>query len=581
VDARQTLARPGDAFSSSGLDQGVNTAGGDDDFYTFSVTEAGTTRSDVRVTLVYGCEFRDGSDMIIDVSDNNVPNFQVFEGVSTSTADRVINVTATQNFNSLSPAPDFGSAGGEAALDGAAGTNTYTIRLDDGGGLTGCMNFAFYVELLDNTRPVACAGTPGVITVDESPVQAATPAMGMGAGDTTIDILLSDDFMITEMDLTLTTTGGAGAGSIVMGSLTQNAPGDYTVGLTGVAIGDTYDLAVAGGTNMCSTLNAATIPVTVIDVACIGAPAAANVLAGPASVIFDPMTNTATVPLTLDAPAALDPMSVSVTAVTGTGTLVPGSLAPMGVSASYSVQISGVANGDVYDVVVGNSIDGCNTAITGGTITASITDMLPIGGGMCPIPALPNNVTAPDGVCGVTGTNNSLANAVDTMQTLAMPGDAFSISGLYQGLNIGNDNDFYTFSVTESGTTLTDVRVTLVYGCNFRDASNMPTTVTDGNVPDFQVYEGVSNSFADRVLNVFATQTFGSLSGAPNFGSAGDTASLAGAAGANTYTIVLDDASGLTGCMDFAFYVELLDHTPPVAGLGVSISSVAGYAPVL
>jgi len=238
--------------------------------------------------------------------------------------------------------------------------------------------------------------------------------------------------------------------------------------MTGVAPGETYDVGVMGVVNGCSTLPAATLPVTVVDGRCLGAQSSARLDTSDQTVIFDSTTSSIAVAIIFDEPYALQESDIMVTSTTAgaMGVVVPGSVRRTGPidapGRSLVFSLGNVIIGESYTITISDGSDSCGTLLTGGSFDVRVSSV-PQSGGVCPMPALTQNFAAPD-MCGVSS-NGSFATAVATGFTLSAPGDAFSISSTYDS-SIG-DNDYFSFNVLEPGNLITDLRLTLAYGCSF------------------------------------------------------------------------------------------------------------------
>jgi hypothetical protein len=418
-----TLASPGDIFSIGAI---YDAGGSDNDYFAFQVDETGSTVSDLQVSIYYGCSFTGTG-----TPGSYAPIVQVRDTTDTSLGE----IIGADDYDTIANTLNFGLGSGNVQLGGAAGTNTYHLWVDDDVGSGWCMDYQLVVELLDNTRPLACIGSPlnaNLVTTSES--------FCSSTGTTTVSFSFNGDYTLSESDLSLVLTSGTGSGAIVGGSLT-GGPVDYSVQITGFAPGDTYELQVASGT------------------------------------------------------------------------------------------------------------DSCGTNFAGGTVfLEALTD--PCQSAACPLPAgLTNHHTAVD-ACG-QATNQDIGTSEPTGFTLANVGDGFSVEGIYDSSASGSDNDYFAFAINASGTNDYVVRLRAAYGCNFTG-----TGTPGGYAPEYQIRNNNDTSLG----SVDGQDDYDVINGSGNYGFGLGSITIPASelpAGATTLHLWLDDYVGSNWCMDYMIYVEL------------------------
>lgn len=422
-----TLMGVGDAFSIGGIYDSDTSP--DLDFFSFQLVESGTTATDLRVVFTYGCSFTGTGSR----SSTNEPEIELLDDAGTvlGTFD------GADSYGDVDGSGRYGFGASSIRVLGPAGTNTYHLRIDDVSGSDWCMDYDLRVEVTDDTFPAECVGAGPTAALDASSTEGQ-----ISGGVATVVIPLDDRFVLAETDLTLTPTSGGG-GSIVPGSL-RGSGDTYTIDLTGVALGETYDLDLAGRT------------------------------------------------------------------------------------------------------------DGCGTALTGGTLTVSLTD-LPVGG-MCPLPAPLAAHTADPDACGAR-TNGDESTAIATGVTLSSAGDRFSVGGIYDSDNAGasSDNEFYAFEIVGDGVTDYVVELRAAYGCSFT-GSGTP----GGWAPDVEILDSTGATIGSAVTG---DDDYDDVDGSGFYGFGRGTVTIPAAdnpAGTNTFYLWLDDGVGTGWCMDFQLYVTLV-----------------------
>ena len=130
---------------------------------------------------------------------------------------------------------------------GPPGINRYHLMLDDGNGANWCMDYTHFVDLMDNTRPGSCLGTP-----PSTALATTADASQQSGGNATVTIEFVSPYDLRESDMALVPVSGAGAGSIITGSLI-GGPLVWSLRLAGVAPLDRYEVAVNGGVDSCGT----------------------------------------------------------------------------------------------------------------------------------------------------------------------------------------------------------------------------------------------------------------------------------------------------------------------------------------
>lgn len=434
-DTGFTLVNSGDAFSIESIYDSDTIGGGDNDYFSFRITESGTAISEVEVTIAYGCSFTGtgtpGSYApVLDFNDAGDTEIGTFDG--------------NQDYDVINGSGDFGWGQGTFQVAGAAGDNTYVLQLDDSVGFNWCMDVTYFVRLVDNSAPAVCLGAPASVSLTNTTAQACnrTPTVLQFAFD---DIYGT----VQQSDLTLSQVSGTGSGALVPGSLTVQGNRTYTVELTGAADGDVYDLTIAGATNQCGTV------------------------------------------------------------------------------------------------------------FSGGTVTYTIAPAS--GCTACPLPPpQAQHHVALDG-CN-QGTNSTLADSEPTGFTLTAPGDIFSIGGIYDSDSIGgSDNDYFSFQVNENGTTLSDLQVTVYYGCSFQGSGN-----PGSSTPTIEIRDDSDNT----VGAITGDDPYDTL-GTGDYGSGTGPISVGGAAGLNTYHVYVEGDGGSDWCGDYQIVVEHTDDTRLIACQGI------------
>ncbi len=535
-----TLATVGDQMSITGIYD--STPATDFDYYSFSITETGTEITDLRFRVAYGCSF----------TGTGVPGGDSPEvGLYDAAGARIDFFRANDDYNTINGTGLFGFGEQQMSVAGPAGTNLYHIRLDDVVGSNWCMDYVVYVDLVDNTRPAACLNAPATSDLTNTTVQGLfDPQTGL----TTIPIDLSDNYQgLAETDLTLNAV--TGVGTILAGSF-AGADSAYTVDLTGTAVGDSYTLTVAGGTDQCGTVfSGGQITVDVVDAACAGVtPGPTNVTTAFFEAIPD-LNGGATVDLSFSAPFQLQETDLTLTLATGqgNGTIVPGSLT--GGPTDWSFMLSGLTQGDTYDLAVGARTDRCGVVVSATNIPIDI-----VGPRTCPVPPpLTNHFANPD-VCDA-GTNSTLATASQTGFILAAAGDEFSVGGIYDSDSIGgSDNDYYAFTITGDGVNTYDLDVRIGYGCNFQG-----TGIPGAFAPLVEIRNDVGGSGTQVGADVDGGDNYSVINGSGDYGYGRGQVSIPPAsnpAGNNTFHVYLDDVVGSNWCMDYTIYVRLARIRP-------------------
>jgi len=348
------LANAGDQASVTG----TFTAGNfDQDFFSFQLNQVVGNINEVRVSIAYGCNLVGTANInalpevsLWDVNGNLIDSFQ---------GDlQTLSLTGTR----------FGHGAETYQLVGLPGPTTYLVGLDlfDFGALW-CLDYAVYLELIDNTKPQSCFGTPGVIAANTS-----GQSVGEVNGAVTARVDLNGPFPLTDADVMVTPTSG-GAGAMVPGSLQSTNNINWTFDVVGVMPGESYRIDVMSRTALCSTLQARSIPLSIIDGRCLGAQPGAIVQTQAQVAVVDTLTGTARVPVVFDAPFFLQEsdLIITPTSMGAAGVLVPGSLQRTGPSNApslrYTFEMSSVMVGEAYSVTINGRTDLCMTSLNGGT----------------------------------------------------------------------------------------------------------------------------------------------------------------------------------------------------------------------
>ncbi|MEM1349735.1 MAG: Ig-like domain-containing protein, partial [Myxococcota bacterium] len=251
-DTRQTLSAPGEAFSLSGVfDTDNQGASSDEEHFRFSVTETGNTLTTLRVTLAYGCAF----------TGTGIPSAGSFRvDIQDTTASPIGVITGPDTYEELDGSGSYGAISRTVDFVGPAGTNDYIINTDDITGSSFCFDYVVYVEYADNARPSSCEGQALSVRADASPQQAyLNPATGQAFASVPFD----GPYQLRAQDLTLTATSG-GAGALAPSSI-FNVGDTYYVALSGVNVGETYNLEVMGDQMMCTSVSGGALPVTISE----------------------------------------------------------------------------------------------------------------------------------------------------------------------------------------------------------------------------------------------------------------------------------------------------------------------------
>ncbi|MEM1347852.1 MAG: hypothetical protein AAGI01_04790, partial [Myxococcota bacterium] len=434
----QSLAALGDVFSVQGffnLDEDLGTNINErEHYYSFEVTETGSTVSELSVSVAYGCG--------VNSTSLARPSFSIVDNTGSTVASTFgdVNWSSTGLF--------FGSATFDAKTAGPAGANTYHLVVNNGTDTNGCSDFVAYVELTGNTVPAECLNAGPTSSV----VPNTTKAMDFNSDGTA---------------------------------------------LAGIELTDS---------------------------------------------------------------ALIDQSALTLTATTGTGALVPNSLKRAG-NRSYTVEISGTAEGDSYTIDVAGSTDTCSTVLTGGSTSYTVRRGEVVADAMnrgtCPLPGVyDQHYSAPD-ACNEQ-TNSSVTLAADTRFTLAALGDRFSISGTYD--SDGSDNDFFAFNVEGDGSDYY-LAVRTAYGCDFQGAggrSNSSVFKVDIGTGSMNAAGSSVGTFTNRLNGV---DDYLSVDNTTEYGAGTSLVTLPAAsipAGQNTRLFVrLDDGTGTNWCMDYIVYVDL------------------------
>ena len=506
----------------------------DFDYYGFSLVESGTEITDLRVRIAYGCNFTGAT-----APGASPPEVALYD----DTGAQIAFFDGNDNYDDINGSGLFGFGEGMFSVAGASGTNTYHIRLDDGFGAGWCMDYVVYVEVADNTRPAVCLGAPATSALADTDIVGGLDAT---TGVATLPINLTDAYQnLQEADLTLTPV--VGTGTLQAGSL-AGADDTFTVGVVGAALGDSYTLTVAGGTDTCGTVFAGgSINVTnIIPLECVGVvPGNVNVdttlIEG-----FTEANGTATMNFAFDGPFQLEEADLTLTPTNGgAGVLIPGSL--LGGGATWSVQASGVAIGDTYDLTIAARTDACGAITTATTIPVNA-----VAPRFCPVPApLQNHFANPD-ACDA-GTNSTLATASQTGFSLTTAGDQFSVGGVYDSDSIGgSDNDYYAFEIVSDGVSTYNLDVSIGYGCNFQG-----TGVPGGFSPIVEIRNAGNGQVGQDVVG---NHNYDDINGTGAYGLGQAIVPILPAdnpVGTNTFYVWIDDDVGSNWCMDYTIYVTL------------------------
>lgn len=257
----------------------------------------------------------------------------------------------------------------------------------------------------------------------------------------------------------------------------------------------------------------------------------------------------------LDDNFPLQESQLSVTPVTGTGTLAAGSLT--GTGRTYGFRLTGTAPGDSYDVAVGTGTqnNGCTT-LTSGNFSVAIPDAISVDSGpaTCPLPGPAASSFNGGDACDAFPTNDTNATATPTGLTLDAIGDVISISGTYDS-DQSSDLDYFAFDVVEDGTTPKDLEISVYHGCNYTSAPSDDDFEVNleeqGGFTVGSIFYGVPNVIDAYDQNIAAI--------------ARAVRTVDGPSGTNTYVLELNEQGGGSWCMDFRAFVEVVDSGRPAS----------------
>ena len=290
----------------------------------------------------------------------------------------------------------------------------------------------------------------------------------------------------------------------------------------------------------------------------------------PQQAVVSEATGQAVVVLKLDQPFALQQADLTIAPTNGgEGRLRAGSL--RGEPARYTVTLENVVPGETYDVLVASRAGTCSE-LSAGFVPVSLIEDLP-SGLLCPLPPASTQHHALLDQCDARPSNGTLVDSAPTGFTLAEIGDHFSVGGIYDWSITDLRDDYFEFSLVESGDTLSELEVTLTYGCDFTGTANIPSqrprvTMVDAAGTAFGTYTAV-----DTALSVSPTDRFGFGRGRIRVGST--------QAGTNTYHLNFGSQTGSNVCMDYRVFVELVDNTTDIVCLGATATSMLTQTRVL
>jgi hypothetical protein len=258
----------------------------------------------------------------------------------------------------------------------------------------------------------------------------------------------------------------------------------------------------------------------------------------------------ATVVASFDSGYTLSAGDVSVTPVTGTGTLDAASFQQID-GRTYEFDITGVLSGDDYTVNLAGGTDACSTTFSGDSIQFVVQD-LPNSSGSCPLPPTLANHFASGETCSDADSNGSIATAFDTGFTLENAGDSFSIGSNYDTSGNGGDFDYFAFDVTNTTGSAFTLDVRLAYGCG------LSGTVSGSSEPVLEVRTSTDTRAGSRITG---GSTYSTIGGGSSYGYGDGTISVTPASGTSTYYIWFDDGIGSGFCFDYIVYVTVDSKT--------------------
>ncbi len=282
---------------------------------------------------------------------------------------------------------------------------------------------------------------------------------------------------------------------------------------------------------------------------CLGRTATANLAS--ANQTNTEAGGTTSVRIDFDSGYTLTTADLSLTAVTGTGTLDLTSFQQIDAS-SYTVDLTGVAVGDEYTIDVAGGTDACSTSTTGGSFTVNVQN-LPTTSGSCPLPpTLPNHFARTES-CGSSDTNYTVTAAANTGFTVANVGDSFSISSTYDTSGSPGDNDWFSFQIDNSTNSTFTFDMRIAYGC----------TITGGTASgsDRPVIELRSGSTGNTSSRATGSSSYSTINSGTTFGYGDSTPVITPPSGTSTYYIWMDDVVASSFCFDYVIYLTVTDKT--------------------